>query len=172
MTEKYYETSFRFKWGTGFLIEALSLVLSRHPEFLPVSYLLEGQSYSYDRTENEFVESDLADAQATATNLVLLVGEEKLKKMLSLADENGDALKEELIVEFSAVVEPDEAPLKAEDEEAQAIRVDHLRQTYDQMPLVAAILTYTQLKLNYGPGSALIDDPEPKEQNDEQNFIS
>lgn len=179
MEEQYFETSFRFKWGTGFIIEALSLVLKNHGEFLPVTYLLEGQSYSFDRNEGEFVESDIENTAATPTNFVILLGESTLKKLLALADELGDHLKEELIVEFSTIEEPETddednvtiAPVEGEDADEQQRRVEKLRHTYEALPLITSILQYTQLTIAFGEKSCIITDPAPKKMDANQNYF-
>lgn len=157
MTEEtFYETSFRFKWGVGFFIELLLASLKNHPENLQeVRYLLEGTGFSYAKDEGEFLEEEFTLPESTPTNFVLKMNKQVFDALLEDPNPEMQELKEQLITEFSAetgTVSPE--------------RLAILHETYDDMPLLDAILTYTDLSLTFpDDNTLLIADPNPQKVN-------
>lgn len=158
MTEEtFYETSFRFKWGVGFFIELLLAGLKNNPENIPedIYYALEGSGFTYDKAEEEFLEADINLPESTPTNFVLKLDKEIFDALLEQPNGEMQDLKEQLITEYSAetgTVSPERLAL--------------LHETYDEMPLLDAILTYTDLTLTFpDEQTLLITDPNPQKVN-------
>lgn len=164
MTEEFiYETSFRFKWGCGFFIEFLTATLKDQATPPTCDYTLELENFAYDAATQEFVETDApAGALATPTNFVLHLSKEHFDALVPDGNQVAAALKGQLITEFA-----EEAT-----DEASTKRLALLHDTYDTMPILDAILTYTQLQLNWVDDQYLvIHDPQPQKQNPAHHLI-
>ncbi|WP_071131399.1 hypothetical protein [Enterococcus timonensis] len=154
----YYETSFRFKWGVGFLIEMLEHGLKNNDQLAnaDVTFSLEGTSFTWNRKNQEFSDSDHQMVEATATNFVLKMNKADFDQLVEDMKDDPFSFKEQLIAEFSA------EPI----EEFTPERIEMLHETYDTMHLLDAILTYTDLTLTFVDELTLvIDDPQPQKSN-------
>ncbi len=149
-----YDTSFRFKWGVGFLIEMLENTLKLSPDLLLTTpyYALEGNVYTYNSTEKMFTESEGLVLEGTGTNFVLKLAKDDFDRMVAFNEDDPAHLKEQLITEFSNT-----------DQVVDESRLTLLHETYDNMPLLDTILTYTNLSLNFPDENTLIiEDPAPQ----------
>lgn len=166
MEQEFFETSYRFKWGTGFIIEFLTGSLryarANHPELLKdleLAFELEKIRYIYDPNTGEFEETDqlAQNRYSTETNFVLeLSSREEFDALVTIGNEYLLEFKQQLINEFQEETE----------------RTAELHRLYDDMNNFDAILTYTDLTIDWmGQNSLVIQDPNPQKIKDDQYFM-
>ncbi len=163
MTEEFYfETSFRFKWGVGFIIEMLEESLASLTISEDVFYALEGQVYQYDLKKHHFEDVEKTISESTETNFVLKMSKDLFERVLEKTGFSNDNLKKQLITEFN-----EETKSKEEKK-----RLHLLHETYDEMNFFDAVLSYTALSANFlDDDTMIIDDPQPQKQNKDFQMI-
>jgi hypothetical protein len=164
LTEEYFETSFRFKWGVGSIIEFITDVLS-YVQIPPsaaaaFAYELEGVRYEYSLQKKAFEETNenFKNPYSTKTNFVLEVASKTVfdEFIVTFGNQYLKKVKEQLITEF-----------QEENERSQ-----ELHAIYDELENFDAILTYTELNLEWKDDQTLvINDPNPQRINDDESFF-
>lgn len=152
----YYETSYRFKWGIGFLIEFLerSLAKEQLEEREDFSYYLEGVGYTFTKTTGTFSENQKEHPLATPTNFILSLEKESFDQLVTIGNQL-TGFKEEMISELAEEGEQGEL----------------FRENYQALANLDALLTYTQLNFNWvDEKTLLIEDPHPQEIDEESYF--
>lgn len=165
---EFFETSFRFKWGIGFLIEFLAETVQwlnenkrELNEPLLLLYSLEGEQYSYDKEISLFDEVKEQVEELTTysspTNFVLKsASRQQFDELVTIGNQQLMTFKEQLINEFQEENE----------------RSESLHKIYDDMENFDALLTYTNLEIHWHERDILtIEDPEPKKVQEGQHFI-
>jgi hypothetical protein len=162
LAEEYFETSFRFKWGVGSIIEFITEVLSYvvPSAGIDFAYELEGIRYEYLVQEKRFSETgeNFKNTYSTKTNFVLEVPSKSLfdEFIVTFGNQYLKKVKERLITEFQ--------------EENGRSRALH--EVYDELENFDAILTYTELNLEWMDDQTLVvNDPNPQRINDDESFF-
>ncbi|KAF1298110.1 hypothetical protein BAU15_09685 [Enterococcus sp. JM4C] len=166
---EFFETSFRFKWGTGFIIEFLTETIDWANEnqvelSAPINlvYALEGEQYAYNTAEGLFEEVEEGQqvgqltALSTQTNFVMNVSRQLFDELVTIGNKQLTTFKEQLINEFQEENE----------------RSEQLHKIYDEMENFDALLTYTDLEIIWQEADVFtVEDPSPQKAQEGQHFI-
>ena len=166
---EFFETSFRFKWGTGFVIEFLSETLQwlnenkgELNEPLVLRYILEGEEYVYNTESHLFDEVEENEGLvalrkwSSPTNFVLkMASRQQFDALVTIGNQQLTSFKAQLINEF----------------QEENDRSEQLHKIYDDMDNFDALLTYTNLAICWQEDIFIIEDPEPKKIQEGQHFI-
>ncbi|MGM0124526.1 hypothetical protein IGI37_001904 [Enterococcus sp. AZ194] len=167
---EYFETSFRFKWGTGFMIEFLTATLEwmhqnqvELAEPIELSYALETEQSIY-KTQEEVFEEVAEDhlleelsRYSSATNFVMKVASrEQFDELITIGNKQLSTFKDNLVNEFQEANE----------------RSEQLHKIYDGMENFDALLTYTNLEIQWQEATIFtVEDPSPQKIQEGQHFI-